>query len=342
MENKFKFLTRLSLVLVYLVILAGATVRMTGSGMGCPDWPKCFGYYIPPIEQSQVLFQPNSKYKKGEMIIFNEEKLLVAKSNFNSSDLIDLKNWDTYAKHDYIIFDPVHTWIEYINRLIGAISGIPILLFTIISVVYFKKYKHLTFVSVLTVICMGFQAWLGKTVVDSNLAPFKITFHMLMALLIIALLIYLVNSSSKYTIKKNKIFTNFLFVAIILTLVQIVLGTQVRQFVDEQANVYYDKFEWFNEIPKVYEYHRTFSLVVIAVNFGLFYLNKKLNLGNNYISYVIVLLFIEALSGVVMFYFNFPFGSQTIHLFIASLIFGFQFLILLQNITFKNKLNYDV
>ena len=342
MENKFKFLTRLSLVLVYLVILAGATVRMTGSGMGCPDWPKCFGYYIPPIEQSQVLFQPNSKYKKGQMIIFNEEKLLVAKSNFNSSDLIDLKNWDTYEKHDYIIFDPVHTWIEYINRLIGAISGIPILLFTIISVVYFKKYKHLTFVSVLTVICMGFQAWLGKTVVDSNLAPFKITFHMLMALLIIALLIYLVNSSSKYTIKKNKIFTNFLFVAIILTLVQIVLGTQVRQFVDEQANVYYDKFEWFNEIPKVYEYHRTFSLVVIAVNFGLFYLNKKLNLGNNYISYVIVLLFIEALSGVVMFYFNFPFGSQTIHLFIASLIFGFQFLILLQNITFKNKLNYDV
>lgn len=342
MKKNFKFLTRLSLVLVYLVILAGATVRMTGSGMGCPDWPKCFGYYIPPVEQSQVLFQPNSNYKKGEMIIFNEEKLLIAKSNFSSSDFIDLKNWNTYEKHDYIIFNPVHTWIEYINRLIGAISGIPILLFTIISVVYFKKYKHLTFVSILTVIFMGFQAWLGKTVVDSNLAPFKITFHMLMALLIIAFLIYLVNSSSKNTIKRNKIFTNFLFVAIVLTLIQIVLGTQVRQFVDEQANLSYDKFQWFNEIPKVYEFHRTFSIVVIAVNFGLFYLNKKLNLGNNYITYVLVLLFIEALSGVVMFYFDFPFGSQTIHLFIASLIFGFQFFILLQNITFKDKFNYEI
>ena len=342
MKKNFKFLTRLSLVLVYLVILAGATVRMTGSGMGCPDWPKCFGYYIPPIEQSQVLFQPNSKYKKGEMIIFNDEKLLVAKSNFSSSNFIDLKNWDTYEKHDYIIFNPVHTWIEYINRLVGALSGIPILLFTIISVVYFKKYKHLTFVSILTVLCMGFQAWLGKTVVDSNLAPFKITFHMLMALLIIALLIYLDNSSSKYAIKRNKIFTNFLFAAIVLTLIQIVLGTQVRQFVDEQANVYYDKHQWFNEIPMVYEYHRSFSLVVITVNFGLFYMNKKLNLGNNYITYVIVLLFIEALSGVVMFYFDFPFGSQTIHLFIASLIFGFQFFILLKNITFKDKLNYEI
>jgi heme A synthase len=25
---------------------AGAFVRLTGSGMGCPDWPKCFGYYL--------------------------------------------------------------------------------------------------------------------------------------------------------------------------------------------------------------------------------------------------------------------------------------------------------
>jgi cytochrome c oxidase assembly protein subunit 15 len=34
---------------------------------------------------------------------------------------------------------------------------------------------------------MGFQAWLGKTVVDSVLNPFKITTHMLAALLIVAL-----------------------------------------------------------------------------------------------------------------------------------------------------------
>ena len=38
---------------------------------------------------------------------------------------------------------------------------------------------------------MGFQAWLGKTVVDSNLLPFKITVHMVMALVIVALLLYL-------------------------------------------------------------------------------------------------------------------------------------------------------
>ena len=48
---------------------------------------------------------------------------------------------------------------------------------------------------------MGFQAWLGKTVVDSNLAAYKIT-HMLMALFIVALLIYLVYSGSKSLLKQ--------------------------------------------------------------------------------------------------------------------------------------------
>ena len=67
-----------------------------------------------------------------QMILYNEEELLVAKSNFKSEKIINLNNWEVYKKHDYVIFNPVHTWIEYINRLIGAISGIPILIFTII------------------------------------------------------------------------------------------------------------------------------------------------------------------------------------------------------------------
>ena len=48
--------------------------------MGCPDWPKCFGYWIPPTERTQLDWKPNQLYLKGQVIILDDE-LRVAKSN---------------------------------------------------------------------------------------------------------------------------------------------------------------------------------------------------------------------------------------------------------------------
>ena len=115
MKKYFLTTAKTALILVYLVILAGALVRMTGSGMGCPDWPKCFGYYIPPTDQKELEFTPNKAYDKGQVIIKNEG-LLVAKSDFTAAASFSENNWEAYTKHDYAIFNPAHTWIEYINR----------------------------------------------------------------------------------------------------------------------------------------------------------------------------------------------------------------------------------
>jgi heme A synthase len=39
----------------YLLIVAGATVRVTGSGLGCPDWPTCHGRLVPPLETTALI-----------------------------------------------------------------------------------------------------------------------------------------------------------------------------------------------------------------------------------------------------------------------------------------------
>jgi cytochrome c oxidase assembly protein subunit 15 len=182
---------------VYLVIFAGAFVRLTGSGMGCPDWPKCFGYYIPPTEQ-QITIRCWKEYDKGQVII-KEEALLVAKNDFISKSSFDSNNWEKYTKHDYAIFNPIHTWVEYINRLLGALAGIACIITFILSFGYRKK--TIILLTFLICVLMGFQAWLGKTVVDSVLNPFKITTHMLAALLIVALqliVIYTVKNITKH------------------------------------------------------------------------------------------------------------------------------------------------
>ena len=138
MENSFIRSVKISLILVYLVIAAGSIVRMTGSGMGCPDWPKCFGYWIPPTERTQLDWKPDHQYTKGQVIILKEE-LRVANRDFKSSIKFKDDNWDFFTQHDYALFNPYHTWIEYLNRLLGALAGLAVLIMTV-SV----SYTHLT------------------------------------------------------------------------------------------------------------------------------------------------------------------------------------------------------
>lgn len=338
MKKTYRKTVKIALVLVYLVIIAGAVVRMTGSGMGCPDWPKCFGYYIPPTELSELQFKPNHNYKKGIVIIV-DETLQVSKTKFTSGNNLDLNNWEPYTAHDYAIFNPLHTWVEYINRLIGALSGIPILIFTIMSIWLFKDKKRFLLLSVITVFSMAFQAWLGKTVVDSNLAPYKITIHMVMALVIVAVLLYLI-FLAKVKYKKqtfDALFKNVLIVATILTLVQIVLGTQVRQYVDEQIkSIGYIKSLWMENPQLDFYIHRSLSIIVLLINVWLYQRNRKLNLGYSKFKWVLICIALEILTGIAMYYFDFPFTSQPLHIVIATILIGIQFYIVLESSRKRN------
>ena len=73
---------KIGLVCMFLIIIAGSFVRITDSGMGCPDWRKCFGYYIPPTGVSTVSLEEGRSYEKGQMVIYHDT-LWIAEQNFN-------------------------------------------------------------------------------------------------------------------------------------------------------------------------------------------------------------------------------------------------------------------
>ena len=156
---------------------------------------------------------------------------------------------------------------------------------------------------------------------------------MVMALLIVAFILYLI-FASKTTYKPQKYqkrFYNILLLALVLSLVQIILGTQVRQFVDEQTKLIgYQKSLWLASPELNFYIHRSTSILVSVLNGYLWHLNRSNSLGFNKIKLVIYCVILEAATGILMYYFDFPFLSQPLHLVIASILFGIQCYILFE------------
>lgn len=327
MKKKFKLALNISIILVYVVIIAGAVVRMTGSGMGCPDWPKCFGYMIPPTEASQLQWKPNFEYQKGQVII-RDETLRVVKNNFRTGLIYDNNNWNAYTKHDYATFNPLHTWVEYINRLATVLFGIPILILVFISLFLWKENKSYFFLSFATLFSVGFEAWLGKIVVDTNLQPVRITLHVLFVFFIVAFLLWLksIENKKKGNIHNSKLF-NIGVMAIFLTLLQVIIGTQVRQFVDVQMTHfnYQTQKNWLSPAPIIFYIHRSFSILILLINAFWIYKYQQVFANLKIIKWVGILLGLEILTGIILYYLDFPFLSQPIHLLLAALLFGIQF-----------------
>ena len=328
MKKRFESIVKIALISLYLIFLAGSFVRMTGSGMGCPDWPKCFGYYIPPTSEKQITWQPNKFYKKG-MIIIKDEKLFVAEKEVNTTSIFDKNNWREYTKHNYATFNKFHTWTEYINRLVTVVSGI-IFLFLITSSLKFRKEnKFIPIISFSAFFLMLVEAALGKMVVDTHLKPTMITIHMVIGLVIIGFilrLLFLIKENNK-VFKYHRLFNRLLIVSVIFSIIQIALGTQVRQFIDEQVKLFgfeNKQYSLMNPSFKFY-FHRSFTIAIILVNGCLYYLNKKHQLGYKLVHWVLILLFLETISGILMYYAEFPFGTQAVHLLSGAFLFGIQF-----------------
>ena len=327
-------------MLLYFLILAGGIVRCTGSGMGCPDWPKCFGKLIPPISIEELPEGYEEKFVNGRI---EKNKRLGKILSFIGLDELSNKIINDPEIKVSEKFNVYKTWTEYINRLIGAIVGISLFLL-FISSIYLKPFDNKIFLlSFLSIILVLFQAWLGSLVVSTNLLCGFITVHVIVALIIICnvILCYHLTSNVKLVNFKSDLLVFFIIVSFFLFFVQIVLGTNVRESVDGLF-----KFFGFNQRDLIIEslgvnfiIHRSFSLLILIFQSITYYFilrQSKIDLYFKNISRILlVLIILEILVGVGMAYFQIPKFLQPIHLFVAFLIFGIQFYVILLSVKFK-------
>jgi len=333
----FRKTSMVTLVAVYLLILVGGIVRSTGSGMGCPDWPKCFGMWIPPTEEAQLA----DTYKQ-DFVEYRKNK------NLRFASYLDVMGFSEKAqqiRNDQSIlmeteFNVSKTWTEYVNRLIGAIIGLLIIINFIASWKFMKKEKSIFIWSLLLVVIVIFQGWIGSVVVSTNLLPWMVTTHMLLAMLIVAILIFLVfkvrhSSQLDLHIPKKQLLNALMIVSGILITLQILLGTQVREAIDEVAmSLNFESRDTWVEMTGIsFLIHRSLSILLVLSQIGIFYILYKsglLKTGlSNYTGMILGIIALEVLLGVIMSYFGIPAFAQPLHLLFAVVIFGLQFLAIL-------------
>jgi cytochrome c oxidase assembly protein subunit 15 len=342
---KFRRLGLITIIAVYLVILAGGIVRSTGSGMGCPDWPKCFGNWIPPNDESQI----PENYKE----IYSEKRKL---KNVKLASYLRVLNFNELAdriENDQSIYKEANfnlnkTYIEYVNRVVGVLIGVFIFLVLIYSIPFLKTDRLIFYLSLLTFILVVLQGWIGSVVVSTNLLPFMITLHMALALVIVCLLIYTIVRSQKEAIEAqmiNKSIYRLLMFLLIITFVQIISGTQVREEVDViAANMNYTgRHLWIGQLGEVFNFHRLLSILVLSAHAYLLYLLLKLYKSGPVFKmgiFLITLLLAEFIFGIILSAGNIPAAIQPLHMLFASLIFGVQFFIfIILNVSNNNIKN---
>jgi cytochrome c oxidase assembly protein subunit 15 len=336
MQNKITFFIKFTiatLVLLYLLVAAGSIVRATGSGMGCPDWPKCFGYLIPPTDISTLTYKQGRAFEKGQMVILNDT-LWVATKAVKAEGVIDRNIWIKYPKHDYSTFNAQHTWIEYINRLIGALTGLFVFVMFILSVRL--KHKSLMGFTFAIVLLTGFQAWLGAKVVDSNLAPVKITIHMAMAFVIVLLVVYVLfklkHIENRISHQAGIPFKGLLYALLFVTFIQMMVGTQVRQQVDRLSHslAAESRQTWVDELGNVFLTHKNLAVLLLAVTFYVMFKMKKADFKIAFPMNALIAITIgEFMVGLGLNYLGLPAYLQPIHLLLSSMILSIQFYLLM-------------
>lgn len=268
----FQKLATGALVSVLILIFVGAIVRVSGSGMGCPDWPMCWGRMIPPTAVEQVDFDklPIERFR--------------AKAERMGRDPSAITEESLRAE-----FNPRHVWTEFVNRLFS----LPVGFFSLaLCVAAFGQWRRRPSVFVLSFLSLGIvllNAWMGARVVYSGLQPGVLTAHLALAMALVGLLVFCAWRGTptpwRIIIRGGKLTQARWAVGLLLVVVVVegIIGAQVREMTDAMAKFHDNapRETWMAELEGDWKYlaHRTLAWGVLGVSLWAWLLSRRHRVG---------------------------------------------------------------
>ena len=333
--HRFRRLSLITLASVYLLILVGGVVRGTGAGMGCPDWPRCFGRWVPPTSVSELPADYKETYRLGRIAKNRKVAERLDRMGFHAIAESIFRHPSSFIETD---FNATKTWIEYVNRLLGALIGLLIILTFWRSWPFWRTDKAVTVAAGLALVTVGVQGWLGSLVVSTNLVPALVTWHMAFALVLLALLHYVVSyepvitapnltpetRSPKLEDRNYLPWLGWSFVALVFF--QIILGTQVREGIDVVASQlnYVNRDLWIERLGPEFSFHRALSTLLLLAGTFVGYQawatgGARLRRSAGWLGALLVL---NPLVGLALATFAMPAWLQPVHLVVGTGLFG--------------------
>lgn len=345
--NVYQKISILTVCATLLLILVGGLVRATGAGMGCPDWPKCFGQFIPPTHVSELPENYKEVYVKQR--VEKNKKIVGYLNSLGFNDLAStIANDSNVTKEED--FNIIKTWTEYINRLIGAIIGVLVLATFLTSLRYWKTKKSIPISSALAVFLTLFQAWLGSIVVSTNLLPGTITIHMVFAMIIVTVLLYSTYQANYKMLhfqideKISRQLYRLSVALLVITIAQLILGTQVREAIDTVKLIHlYERAEWLNQSGLIFLIHRSFSWLVLGMGvwiMSVIWKNKIEGKIYKLATINLCMIILQIIVGVALEYLDLAAPLQVMHLVGVAFMICTQFLMILaldQNSTISGE-----
>ena len=276
----------------YFLILVGGLVRASGAGLGCPDWPRCFGSWIPPASAAELPPQ-----------------------------------------FDISQFNPTLMWTEYLNRLLGITVGFLILATTVAAWRHHRHQPRIVWSTTAALLLTAYEGWLGGRVVAHGLAPWIVTAHLVVALIIVQLLVFATADSISRIDLRSMLRGWPVLALIVLTLVQIGFGTQVRGAIDAALDAGVARNLALNSAGRLDFLHRDLAFAVLAGSAALCVWLLFRRAAPRLVRWslaVMALAVLQVALGVFMAYAALLPAAQVAHLTLASLLLGAQTVLLVR------------